>query len=157
MMKTRYDLTKDGSDEATGEWSALPGFDEVVEIALHALEDEIKLLGVWHEKEIIQWYDAGVKRNCTERLYARELRGTRVRTRARTDLELLELLAFIPTSFPLLLHPLDGDETPASPLWTGTTTALHRREGGVGGQRTMPITEEDSAEGAITQRLDRRI
>ena len=49
----------------------------------------------------------------------------------RTDLELLEFFTLVPTSFPSLLHSLDGYESLVGVLWTRTRTALH------GGQRCI--------------------
>lgn len=74
-----------------------------------------------------------------------------------TDLEFLEFLTLIPATFPLLFHLLESDQTFSSPFRTGTATTLHGGEGSGGRKSSMPITEENRAEGAIAQCLDRSI
>lgn len=77
MIETRYDLAEDAGDEAACRWPAFASFDETIEIAFHALENKAELLGIWQEEEIIQGYDAGMRRNGAKRLYGWNMRRVR--------------------------------------------------------------------------------
>lgn len=72
----------------------------------------------------------------------------------KTNLELLEPLALVPAALPLLFHPLYGDETLSSPLWTGAAAALHGGQGSIGGEGAMPVAEKDGAKGAVAEGFD---
>lgn len=68
VVETRDDLSEDGGHEATCERTTFSSLDEVIQIALHTLEDKVEFLGIWEEKEIVEGYDAWVERDCAERL-----------------------------------------------------------------------------------------
>lgn len=68
MVEARDDLSEDGGHEATCERTAFSSLDEVIEIALHALENEVELFGIREKKKIVEGYDAWVEWDCTERL-----------------------------------------------------------------------------------------
>ena len=60
MMKTLYYLSKDRRDKTASERLAFAGFDKLVEVAFHGLEDEVELLGVWKEEEVVERDDVRV-------------------------------------------------------------------------------------------------
>jgi hypothetical protein len=68
VVEARHNLAKYGRNEPTGESASLPGFDEMIKIALHGFEDEVKFLGGGKKKEIVQGDDVGMKRNSSQRL-----------------------------------------------------------------------------------------
>lgn len=56
-------LVEYGADETTCKRSTSAGLDELIEIALHRLEDEVKLLCGGKEEYVVEGYDIRVKRN----------------------------------------------------------------------------------------------
>ena len=60
VMKTGHDLAKDRGYQATRQRLAFAGLDELVQVALHGLEDKVELLGVGEEKEVVERDDVRV-------------------------------------------------------------------------------------------------
>ena len=68
VVEAGDDLSEDGGHEATCEGTAFSSLDEMIQIALHTLENKVELLGVWEEKEVVEGYDVWVERDCAKRL-----------------------------------------------------------------------------------------
>jgi hypothetical protein len=113
VVQARDDLLKDPSDETASERAAFSGFDELIEVALHAFKHKVELAGRGEEIIVIQRNDVG--------MVGYEAEG----------FELLELATFFPAR-PSSLHALEGNQTLASPVLAGAGAALHGGKWGMG-------------------------
>jgi hypothetical protein len=63
VVKSVEDLIEYRSDETGGERTSFSGLGELVEVALHALENEVELAGGREEEGVVEGNEVGVHRN----------------------------------------------------------------------------------------------
>lgn len=71
VVEAGEDLVEDGGCEARGERSTFPRLGELVEVAFHAFEDEVELLGRGEEEGVVEGDDVGVHGDLAQRLQGR--------------------------------------------------------------------------------------